>query len=80
MEDFIANLISISQLCDQCLNVNFSKDKCFVMDKEKSLIMPGMLRSTYSAKEGFIRKNDVKKEARRSILNSMIKLVRNGYV
>ncbi|XP_019166708.1 PREDICTED: uncharacterized protein LOC109162460 [Ipomoea nil] len=36
-----ANLISISQLCDQNWNVSFTKDNCSVMDNEKQCVMEG---------------------------------------
>lgn len=44
-EGFTSNLIIISQLCDQGLNVNFSKSKCLVTTKYQEFIMRG-LRST----------------------------------
>ncbi|XP_019163199.1 PREDICTED: uncharacterized protein LOC109159553 [Ipomoea nil] len=36
-----ANLICISQLCDQNSNVSFTKDNCSVMDNEKHCVMEG---------------------------------------
>ncbi|XP_024019817.1 uncharacterized protein LOC112091153 [Morus notabilis] len=42
-----ANLISISQLCDQELFVSFSKNKCRVMDEEENCVMEGS-RSSYN--------------------------------
>jgi len=36
-----ANLISISQLCDQGLSVNFSKIECQIMDGEGKVSMKG---------------------------------------
>jgi len=36
-----ANLISISQLCDQGLKVNFSKPKCQIVDEKGEVIMKG---------------------------------------
>lgn len=41
VEGLLANLISISQLCDQGFIVNFSKDKCEALDSKKSTIMTG---------------------------------------
>lgn len=38
VEGLIANLIYISQLCDEGLNVSFLKDQCLVTDNEKSII------------------------------------------
>ena len=40
-----ANLISISQLCDQDLHVKFSKDKCSVFDKSEKCVMEGLRSS-----------------------------------
>ena len=37
-----ANLISISQLCDQGLNVNFTKTECLITNKETEVIMKGI--------------------------------------
>ncbi|XP_031108661.1 uncharacterized protein LOC116013148 [Ipomoea triloba] len=37
-----ANLISISQLCDQKLNVGFTKDRCIVKDKQNKVIMEAL--------------------------------------
>jgi len=37
-----ANLISISQLCDQGLNVNFTKTECLITNKESEVIMEGV--------------------------------------
>src|SRR4030065_2000457 len=39
------NLISISQLCDEGLKVNFTKDECLVTDKAGKTLMKGT-RST----------------------------------
>jgi hypothetical protein len=36
------NLISISQLCEKGMNVNFSKSACFVTDKKGEVIMRGI--------------------------------------
>jgi len=36
------NLISISQLCDQGMNVNFSKSECLVTDEKKEILMRGI--------------------------------------
>ena len=36
-----ANLINISQLCDQDLLVRFAKDKCIVLDQDQEQIMEG---------------------------------------
>jgi len=36
-----ANLISISQLCDQGLKVNFTKLKCLVTNEQNEVIMKG---------------------------------------
>ncbi|KAI5444798.1 hypothetical protein KIW84_013178 [Lathyrus oleraceus] len=37
-----ANLISISQLCDQGLNVNFTKTECQILDIKSEVIMRGI--------------------------------------
>ncbi|KAI5395352.1 hypothetical protein KIW84_061806 [Lathyrus oleraceus] len=37
-----ANLISISQLCDQGLNVNFTKTECLISNKDSEEIMKGI--------------------------------------
>ena len=39
VDEIKANLISISQLCDQDLFVRFTKDKCIVLDQEYQHIM-----------------------------------------
>ena len=41
VEELKANLISLSQLCDQCYIVNFSKDNCLVTDSNKIIFMHG---------------------------------------
>ena len=41
VERLKANLISISQLCDQDLHVKFSKNKCLVFDKSENCVMEG---------------------------------------
>ena len=42
MKGLTANLISISQLCDQGLLVNFSKSECLVKDKKDDILMKGI--------------------------------------
>ena len=37
-----ANLISISQLCDQGLNVNFTKTECLITNAKNEVIMRGV--------------------------------------
>ncbi|XP_019155025.1 PREDICTED: uncharacterized protein LOC109151880 [Ipomoea nil] len=46
-----ANLISISQLCDQNWNVSFTKDNCSVMDNEKQCVMEGSCGKRFSKKQ-----------------------------
>ena len=41
VEGLKANLISISQLCDQDLHVKFSKNKCLMFDKFENCVMEG---------------------------------------
>ena len=41
VEGLTANLISISQLCDQGLSVNFSKSECLVMGSNQQVLMRG---------------------------------------
>jgi len=41
VEGLKANLISISQLCDQDLHVKFSKNKCLVFNKSERCVMEG---------------------------------------
>lgn len=41
VEGVTTYLISISQPCDQGLNVNFMKDQCLVTDNAKALVMTG---------------------------------------
>jgi hypothetical protein len=36
-----ANLISISQLCDQGMKVNFTKSECLVNNEERELVLRG---------------------------------------
>src|SRR4051812_31849231 len=42
VKDLNANLISISQLCDQGYQVNFTKDECVVTNEEKEVVMRGV--------------------------------------
>ncbi|XP_019155252.1 PREDICTED: uncharacterized protein LOC109152132 [Ipomoea nil] len=46
-----ANLISISQLCDQNWNVSFTKDNCSVMDNEKQCVMEGSCGKRFRKKQ-----------------------------
>ena len=39
VEGLTINLITISQLCDQGLQVSFIKEQCFVIDDVKTLVM-----------------------------------------
>lgn len=39
VEGLTTNLISISQLCDQGFNVNFSKSECIVTNKDQEVLM-----------------------------------------
>ena len=39
-----ANLISVSQLCDQGYNINFSKDSCELIDENNRVLMNGCSR------------------------------------
>ena len=41
VEDFKANLLSISQICDQNLFVNFDMNKCRVLDVNGNCILEG---------------------------------------
>ena len=41
VNDLKANLISVSQLCDQGNSVNFSKDSCVVVNKDNHVLMNG---------------------------------------
>ena len=41
VEGLKANLISVSQLCDQGYSVHFSKDRCVVVDENKRVLMYG---------------------------------------
>jgi hypothetical protein len=41
VEGLTANLISISQLCDQGLKVMFTKTACLVTDEENNVLMRG---------------------------------------
>src|SRR3954464_5774863 len=42
VKDLNVNLISISQLCDQGYQVNFTKDECVVTNEEKEVVMRGV--------------------------------------
>ena len=42
VKGLIANLISISQLCDQGLLVNFSKSECLVKNEKEVVLMKGI--------------------------------------
>lgn len=39
VEGLTANFISIIQLCDQYLNVNFSKSECIITNKDQEVLM-----------------------------------------
>lgn len=39
VEGLIANLINISQLCDQGFSMSFSNDKCIVTDADNNVVM-----------------------------------------
>lgn len=39
IEGLTANLINISQLYDQCMNVNFNKYECIVSSKDQKVLM-----------------------------------------
>lgn len=41
VEELTVNLISISQLCDQDLDVNFIKSECIVSSKDQKVLMKG---------------------------------------
>jgi len=41
VKGLIVNLISLSQLCDQGLTVNFDKPECQITDKEGEVLMKG---------------------------------------
>ena len=41
-----ANLISISQLCDDNLNVSFTRNECLVQDRERKCILCGKRTSS----------------------------------
>ena len=41
VKGLIANLISISQLCDKGFKVNFTKNECLVTDDKGEVIMKG---------------------------------------
>ena len=43
VEDLTVNLISISQLCDQILFVNFTRDDCIVSNKQHDKLMKGTM-------------------------------------
>ncbi|KAI5382437.1 hypothetical protein KIW84_070023 [Lathyrus oleraceus] len=42
LKGLTANLISIIQLCDQGLNVNFTKTECLITNKDSEVIMKGI--------------------------------------
>ncbi|KAA0038999.1 envelope-like protein [Cucumis melo var. makuwa] len=41
VDDLKANLISVSQLCDQGYSINFSKDSCVVINKDNQILVKG---------------------------------------
>ena len=43
VEGVTINLISVSQLCDKDLFVEFTKDKCMVLDRDQCQIMEGSM-------------------------------------
>jgi hypothetical protein len=61
-----ANLISISQLCDQGLNVNFTKTECLITNKESEVIMKGVRTKDncymWSSQIGYSSKGTLVKE------------------
>ena len=48
VEGLTANLISISQLCDQGLEVKFNNEECLVMTQDQKIVMKG-----YRSKDNF---------------------------
>lgn len=42
VEGLIINLVCITQLCNQRLNVNFSKLECIVIRKDQEVLMKGL--------------------------------------
>jgi len=42
VKGLVSNLISISQLCDQELEVNFNKTKCLVTNQKGEVLMRGI--------------------------------------
>jgi hypothetical protein len=74
-----ANLISISQLCDQGLNVNFTKTECLIFNKDSEVIMKGIgikdncymwsSQMVYSLKYSYVKEEVIKMsiDARRTL-------------
>lgn len=58
-EGLKANVISISQICDLNLHVNFSNDKCFVMDEFGNYILLGSrsFDNCYTLSQSYIIKS-----------------------
>lgn len=71
MKGLIANLISISQLCDQGLKLNFTKSECSVSNEKNDVLMRGVRskdnyylwvpqKTTYSSTCLMSKEDDVK--------------------
>ena len=52
VEGLKANLLSISQLCDQKLNVKFTKDNCKVLNRSREVVLEGSRSSDSCYKIG----------------------------
>lgn len=71
MKGLIANLVSISQLCDQGLKLNFTKSECSVSNEKNDVLMRGVRskdnyylwvpqKTTYSSTCLMSKEDDVK--------------------
>lgn len=77
VEGLIANLISISKLCDQGLSVNFSKDKCIVTDKDNNTVMSGTRSSDDCYQWNFDLSSNVSNSVRNSEASLWYKRLRH---
>lgn len=66
VEGLTANLISISQLCNQGVSVNFSKDKCTVTNSNNTVVMSRMC----SSNDCYLWNPDLKSNVCNSVRNN----------
>ena len=73
VEGLKANLISISQICDSNLHVNFSRDKCFVMNEFGNCVLEGTrsLDNCYTLSQSYTFHNENIEESANVIIDNL---------